>query len=71
MRTISAREVKRRGIRAVESVPGDGPVHIVARNDRRYVVIHEDRYHEMLEEIEETGVDCAPWITEAIAARNV
>jgi PHD/YefM family antitoxin component YafN of YafNO toxin-antitoxin module len=46
MRTINAREIKRRGIRAVDSVPGDGPVTIVARNDRQYVVIHNDRYQE-------------------------
>lgn len=70
MRTISAREIKRRGIRAVESVPGDGPVYIVARNDQQYVVIHEDRYHEILEEIAESGVDCTPWIAEEIATRT-
>ncbi len=70
MRTISAREIKRRGIRAVESMPGDGPVSIVARNDRRYVILHEDHYQHILEEIEEAGVDCAPWIAEAIDART-
>ena len=71
MRTTSVREIKRRGIRAVESLPGEGPVSIIARNDRRYVVLHEDHYHEILDEIEEAGVDCAQWIAEAIAERKM
>lgn len=48
-RTIPAREIKRRGIGAVDEALKEGPVHII-RNDRpAYVVLDEAQYAELVE----------------------
>lgn len=44
MRTISAQEIKRRGISAVDDLLVEGPVHVITRNEPRYVVMDECRY---------------------------
>jgi PHD/YefM family antitoxin component YafN of YafNO toxin-antitoxin module len=49
MRTISAQEIKRRGISAVDDLLAEGPVHIITRNEPRYVVMDEARYEELVE----------------------
>lgn len=41
MRTISAQEIERRGIGAVDDLLAKGPVHIITRNEPRYVVMDE------------------------------
>lgn len=49
MRTIPAREIKRRGIGAVDDALTEGPVYVI-RNDRpAYVVMDEAYYRELLE----------------------
>jgi PHD/YefM family antitoxin component YafN of YafNO toxin-antitoxin module len=49
IRTIPAREIKRRGIGAVDEALKEGPVHVI-RNDRpAYVVLDEAQYAELLE----------------------
>jgi PHD/YefM family antitoxin component YafN of YafNO toxin-antitoxin module len=49
LRTIPAREIKRRGIGAVDDALKEGPVHVI-RNDRpAYVILDEDHYQELLE----------------------
>jgi PHD/YefM family antitoxin component YafN of YafNO toxin-antitoxin module len=49
MRTIPAREVKRRGIGAVDEMIDEGPVHVI-RNDRpMYVIMTEAQYEELVE----------------------
>ncbi|MDQ3547951.1 MAG: prevent-host-death protein [Chloroflexota bacterium] len=49
MRTIPAREVKRRGIGVVDEMIGEGPVHVI-RNDRpMYVIMTEAQYEEWVE----------------------
>lgn len=56
MRTIAAREIKRRGISAVDEVLKDGPVHVI-RNDRpSYVILDEDQYRELIEAAETAAV---------------
>src|SRR5205823_15077537 len=49
MRTISAQEIKRRGISAVDELLKEGPVHVITHNEPRYVVMDEARYEELVE----------------------
>jgi PHD/YefM family antitoxin component YafN of YafNO toxin-antitoxin module len=53
MRTILAQEIKRRGIGAVDELLEQGPVHVIARNRPRYVILQEDHYQELLDDREE------------------
>jgi len=56
IRTIAAREIKRRGIGAVDEALKEGPVHII-RNDRpAYVVLDEAQYAELVEARREAQV---------------
>lgn len=53
MRTIPGREIKRRGISAVDEALKEGPVHII-KNDRPcYVILSQQQYEELLEAREE------------------
>lgn len=56
MRTISAQEIKRRGISAVDTLLVEGPVHVITRNEPRYVVMDECRYQELVEGYQEAYV---------------
>lgn len=56
MRTISAQEIKRRGISAVDDLLAEGPVHIITHNEPRSVVMDECRYHELVEAFNEAYV---------------
>ena len=56
MRTISAQEIKRRGISAVDELLKEGPVHVITRNEPRYVVMDEARYEELVESYHEAYV---------------
>jgi len=47
MQTISASEIKRRGIGVVEVYLPNGPVHIIKNNQLAYVVMYEDTYQEL------------------------
>jgi PHD/YefM family antitoxin component YafN of YafNO toxin-antitoxin module len=49
MKTVAAREIKRKGISAVDEALKEGPVHIIKNNQPRYVVITETRYRELIE----------------------
>ena len=53
MNTIPAREIKRRGIAAVDDLIQTGDVHIIKNNQPRYVVLSEVRYRELIEAQEE------------------
>jgi PHD/YefM family antitoxin component YafN of YafNO toxin-antitoxin module len=53
MNTIPAREIKRRGITAVDAALEDGPVHIIKNDKPTYVVLTEDYYRELLDGYEE------------------
>ncbi|MEK7773173.1 MAG: type II toxin-antitoxin system Phd/YefM family antitoxin [Deltaproteobacteria bacterium] len=48
MNTISAQEIKRRGIAAVDEVLKEGPVHVIKNNQPQYVVISEEHYRELV-----------------------
>ena len=51
MTTITAQEIKRRGIGAVEAAGGGGPVHVVRNNRLEYVVLREEDYQELLADL--------------------
>lgn len=54
MNTLAASEIKRRGIGAVDSLLAGGPVHIIKNNIPNYVVISEENYQQMLNDLAET-----------------
>ncbi|MFA6291969.1 MAG: hypothetical protein WC637_09325 [Victivallales bacterium] len=54
MNTLSASEIKRRGIGAVDSLLAVGPVHIIKNNLPNYVVISEENYQQMLNDLAES-----------------
>jgi len=56
MNTIPARELKRRGIAAVDGLIESGDVHVIRNNRPEYVVLTEERYRELVAEAEEAYV---------------
>ena len=56
MRTIAAREIKRRGIKAVKEALKEGPVHIIKNDQPTFVVLDEEHYRELLEDQEQAYV---------------
>jgi PHD/YefM family antitoxin component YafN of YafNO toxin-antitoxin module len=48
MRTLSASEIKRRGIVAVEGMLHEGPVHIIKNNKLKCVVLSEKDYENLI-----------------------
>ncbi len=56
MRTVPAREIKRRGIGAVDDALADGPVHIIRNDEPAYVVMSAAQYREMLDAQHEAHV---------------
>jgi PHD/YefM family antitoxin component YafN of YafNO toxin-antitoxin module len=50
MKTIPAREIKRRGISAVDKALKNGPVHVIKNDRPSYVVMDEAQYQGLLEE---------------------
>ncbi len=53
MRTISAQEIKGRGINAVDDLVVESPVYIITHNEPRYVVMDKTRYEELVEGYQE------------------
>ena len=53
MNIISAQELKRRGIAAVDDVIAKGDVHVIRNNQPQYVVLSESRYQELVAEAQE------------------
>ena len=51
MSTVAAQEIKRRGISAVDSLLGQGPVHVIKNNQLSYVIMKEHDYATMLEDL--------------------
>lgn len=48
VRTIPAKEIKRRGISAVDEHVRDGPVHVIRNDQPAYVIMDEAQYQELL-----------------------
>ena len=56
MRSIPAREIKRRGTEAVDELVKEGPVYII-KNDRPcYVIMDLSRYEDLLEDLRDAEV---------------
>jgi PHD/YefM family antitoxin component YafN of YafNO toxin-antitoxin module len=53
MNTVSAQELKRRGVAAVDDVIAKGDVHVIRNNRPQYVVLSEARYQELVAEAHE------------------
>ena len=56
MSTIPAREIKRRGISAVDEALQEGPVYVIQNDRPRYVILDERRYRELIEAEEEAYI---------------
>ncbi len=56
MNTITAQEIKRRGISAVEEGVKKGPVHVIKNNKPQYVIMDEEFYEELIAEREESYI---------------
>ncbi len=56
MNTISAQEIKRRGISALDKSLKLGPVHIIKKNLPQYVVMTEACYEELIESEKEAHI---------------
>ena len=56
MRTIPAREIKRRGISAVDEQLEEGPVHVIKNDEPRYVIMTEAHYAELREAFQDAYV---------------
>jgi len=54
MKTITAQEIKRRGIAVVDDDLKDGPVYIIKNNKPQYVVLDEETYSNLIREQEAT-----------------
>ena len=53
MSTIPAREIKRRGMAAVEEALAEGPVQVVRDDEVRYVVLSAADYQTLLDDLAE------------------
>lgn len=71
MRTIPAREIKRRGIGAVEEALKEGPVHIIKNDQPTFVVLEEEYYRELVEAQEEAYVARIKASLQDVKARRV
>ena len=56
MNSLSAQEIKRRGISAVDDPLKSGPVRIIKNNKPKYVVMSEKDYELMLRDLSEARV---------------
>ena len=54
MNSLTAQEIKRRGIGAVDGLLGGGPVYVIKNNQPRYVVLREEDYSGLLSELSES-----------------
>lgn len=72
MNTLSAIELKRRGIAAIEEGLRKGPLHLVKRNRPAAVVLSEDEYQRLLsgrgERTAATGITAVQWLLSIASA---
>ena len=71
MRTIPAREIKRRGIGAVDEALEEGPVHVIKNDRLAYVIMGEEQYRELVEAQEEAYLARVRASLEDLAAGRV
>lgn len=56
MKTIPAREIKRRGISAVDEDLVEGPIHVIKNDEPTYVIMTEAHYEELVEGFREAYI---------------
>ena len=71
MKTITAHEIKRRGISAVDEELKNGPVHVIKNNKLHYVVMDEESYSELIAEQEASYTARLKQSLEEISKGNV
>jgi PHD/YefM family antitoxin component YafN of YafNO toxin-antitoxin module len=59
MTTLPAQDVKRRGIGAMDKLLEKGPVHIIKNNRPMYVVLFEEDYQSMMEDLEMARIEAS------------
>jgi len=65
MNTLTAAELKRRGMAAIEERLRRGPVHLVKRNKAAAVVLTEEQYEELSQgrrEVAAPGMSAIQWL---------
>ncbi|HFD32880.1 MAG TPA: prevent-host-death protein [Gammaproteobacteria bacterium] len=71
MNTIPALEIKRRGISIVDDQIESGPVHVIKNNRPQYVVMSEDRYQAMIDDMNQARELCIKAsLEEAVAGQT-
>jgi PHD/YefM family antitoxin component YafN of YafNO toxin-antitoxin module len=53
MSTMGVQEIKRRGMSAVDRALASGPVHLLKSNRAAYVVLSEDDYQALMDDLAE------------------
>jgi PHD/YefM family antitoxin component YafN of YafNO toxin-antitoxin module len=53
MRFVPAREIKRRGISAVDEQLKKGPVYIIKNDEPKYVVLSREQFEDMLDDFDQ------------------
>lgn len=71
LRTIPAREIKRRGISAVDEMLCEGPVHVIRNDEPTYVILTEAHYRYLLDDIHEAYVERVKASLEDVEAGRV
>lgn len=71
MVSIAAREIKRRGIGAVDEALVDGPVQVIKNDRPSYVVLTIEQYNELVEAQEEAAIARIKASLEDVAAGRV
>lgn len=56
MRTIAARELKRRGIGAFDELLEEGPVYVIKNDRPRYVLLTAEQFEEFVEDQHEAEI---------------
>jgi hypothetical protein len=59
MNTISSSEIKRRGIGAVDDLIENGPVHVIRNNTLDYVVLTEESYKMIIDDLISARLDAS------------
>jgi len=56
VKTIPAREIKRRGIGALDAELREGPIHVIKNDKPCYVIMTEEHYEELVEDQREAEI---------------
>lgn len=71
LRTIPAKEIKRRGISAVDDLLCGGPVHVIRDDEPKYVIMTEAHYADLVESYHEAYVSRVEAALEDVEAGRV